>query len=208
MRWRRKTLRQVLLLSTLSVVVCFILFLKLRLSPLVKELALARVENKASNIINDAIEEQLKENDINYDSMVAIEKTVYGEVSALRTNMAEINRLKTEVLSTVDSLLLDLDVEEVGLPLGSLIFPELFSGSGPKIPVKVLSVSNSDADFRNVFSEAGINQTTHRIMMDVKVYMTILTPAGTENVEAISSVVVAETVIVGNVPQTYVDVGA
>lgn len=208
MRWRRKTLRQVLLLSTLSVVVCFILFLKLRLSPLVKELALARVENKASNIINDAIEEQLKENDINYDSMVAIEKTVYGEVSALRTNMAEINRLKTEVLSTVDLLLLDLDVEEVGLPLGSLILPELFSGSGPKLPVKVLSVSNSDAEFRNAFSEAGINQTTHRIMMDVKVYMTILTPAGTENVEATSSVVVAETVIVGNVPQTYVDADA
>lgn len=208
MKWRRKTLRRVLLFSTLSALIGFALFLKLRLSPLVNELALAKVENKASNIINDSIEEQLKENDIDYDSMVALEKTVYGEVSALRTNMAEINRLKTQVLSTVDSLLLDLDVEEVGLPLGSLFLPELFSGSGPKLPVKVLSVSNSDADFRNVFYEAGINQTTHRIMMDVKVYMTILTPAGTENIEVISSVAVAETVIVGEVPQTYVDIGA
>jgi len=106
----------------------------------------------------------------------------------------------------VDTMLLDLDINEVGLPLGSLILPELFSGSGPKLPVKVMSISASDADFRNEFSEAGINQTSHRIMMDVHITMTILTPVGTESVTATSAVVVAETVIVGNVPNSYVRV--
>ena len=73
--------------------------------------------------------------------------------------------------------------------------------------MKVMSISSSDADFRNLFAEAGINQTSHQIMMDVHITMTILTPVGAESVEATSAVVVAETVIVGNVPQSYVNVG-
>ena len=110
-------------------------------------------------------------------------------------------------LNVLFVVLLDMDVDEVGLPLGSVIFPTFFSGSGPKLPVKVLSISNSDADFRNVFSEAGINQTAHQIMMDVVIDMTILTPVGTDTVRVTSSVVVAETVIVGHVPESYVNVG-
>ena len=103
-------------------------------------------------------------------------------------------------------MLLDLDINEIGLPLGSLILPELFSGTGPKLPIKVLSISSSDADFRNDFSAAGINQTSHRIMMDVTITMTVLTPVGTESVTVTSGVVVAETVIVGHVPDSYVNV--
>lgn len=156
-------------------------------------------------MINNAIERQLEEGEIDYDQMIFLEKDVKGSVTALKTNIAEINRLKTQTLSVVDEMLLDLDVNQVGIPLGSLIFPQLFSGMGPAVPVRVVSVSNSEAEFRNVFSEAGINQTSHQIMLDVYIIMTVLTPAGTQRVEAASSVVVAETVIVGNVPESYVD---
>ena len=104
-------------------------------------------------------------------------------------------------------MLLDLDVSEIGLPLGSVILPTFFSGSGPKLPVKVMAISNSDAEYRNVFYEAGINQTAHQIMMDVIIVMTILTPAGPESVRVVSSGVVAETVIVGDVPSTFIQSG-
>ena len=186
--------------------VLFVLFLRLGIAPMVEELAKMRVENRASYIINEAIEAQLRSDDIDYDNIVYLEKDVNGKITALKTNINEINRLKTQILSVIDTMLLDLDVNEVGLPIGSLILPELFSGSGPKLPVKVLSVSASDADFRNDFSEAGINQTSHRIMMDVTITMTVLTPVGTESVTVTSGVVVAETVIVGNVPNSYVNV--
>lgn len=205
MRIRRRRIRllaAVLLLLAAS----FLLFLRLSVGPLVQELAKAKVANKASNIINEAVEEQLRSDNIDYDSIVFLEKDRNGAVTALKTNINEINRLKTEILAVIDTMLLDLDVNEVGLPLGSLILPEFFSGTGPMLPVKVLSISTSDADFHNEFAEAGINQTSHRIYMEVIITMTILTPVGTETVTASSMVVVAETVIVGMVPGSYVEV--
>lgn len=204
MRLRRHRGR--MLAACLLLLAACLLFLRLTVGPLVQELAKAIVSNKASNIINEAVEAQLRSDDIDYDSIIYLEKDYNGAVTALKTNINEINRLKTEILSVIDTMLLELDVNEVGLPLGSLILPEFFSGTGPTLPVKVLSVSTSDADFHNEFAEAGINQTSHRIYMEVRITMTILTPVGTEAVTASSTVVVAETVIVGTVPGSYVDV--
>lgn len=204
MRLRRHRGR--VLAACLLLLAAFLLFLRLTVGPLVQELAKAIVSNKASSIINEAVEAQLRSDDIDYDSIIYLEKDYNGAVTALKTNINEINRLKTEILSVIDTMLLELDVNEVGLPLGSLILPEFFSGTGPTLPVKVLSVSTSDADFHNEFAEAGINQTSHRIYMEVQITMTILTPVGTEAVTASSTVVVAETVIVGTVPGSYVDV--
>ena len=205
MRLRRHRGR-VLAACLLLLLAACLLFLRLTVGPLVQELAKAIVSNNASSIINEAVEAQLRSDDIDYDSIIYLEKDYNGAVTALKTNINEINRLKTEILSVIDTMLLELDVNEVGLPLGSLILPEFFSGTGPTLPVKVLSVSTSDADFHNEFAEAGINQTSHRIYMEVQITMTILTPVGTEAVTASSTVVVAETVIVGTVPGSYVDV--
>lgn len=205
MRLRRHRGR-VLAACLLLLLAACLLFLRLTVGPLVQELAKAIVSNKASSIINEAVEAQLRSDDIDYDSIIYLEKDYNGAVTALKTNINEINRLKTEILSVIDTMLLELDVNEVGLPLGSLILPEFFSGTGPTLPVKVLSVSTSDADFHNEFAEAGINQTSHRIYMEVQITMTILTPVGTKAVTASSTVVVAETVIVGTVPGSYVDV--
>ena len=206
MNRKRRRWRRMLAVCLLALLVALVLFLRLSVGPMIEELAKARVENRASYIINEAIEAQLRSEDIDYENIVYLEKDVNGAITALKTNINEINRLKTQILSVIDTMLLDLDVNEVGLPMGSLILPELFSGSGPKLPVKVLSISASDADFRNDFSEAGINQTSHRIMMDVSITMTVLTPVGTEDVVVTSAVVVAETIIVGGVPNSYVNV--
>ena len=207
MRWNRRSRKRLLALTLLGLAVAFLLFMRLSVAPLVQELAKARVANKASSIINDAVETQLRNDNIDYDAIVFLEKDRNGAITALKTNINEINRLKTEILSVIDTMLLDLDVNDVGLPLGSLILPEFFSGTGPVLPVKVMSISTSDADFYNEFTEAGINQTSHRIDMEVRITMTILTPVGTESVTAASTVVVAETVIVCTVPGSYVDVG-
>lgn len=204
MKRRKRILWKWACVALIGLLAALVLFLRLSVAPLVEELAVARVVNRASYIINEAIETQLRSEEIDYDNIVYLEKDVNGAITALKTNINEVNRLKTQILSVVDTMLLDLDVNEIGLPLGSLILPELFSGSGPKLPVRVMSISASDADFRNEFSEAGINQTAHRIMMDVTITMTVLTPVGTESVSAASSVVVAETVIVGTVPNSYV----
>ncbi len=192
-------------------ILCIILLLlvglfavaRLRLYPMVRDLAVMRVTNKTGNLINDAVDEQLKRGVVDYGSMVLLEKDLDGKVTALKTNISEINRLKTQILDTVNQKIMDLEVEEIGVPLGSLLLPALFSGRGPLLPVRVLSVRSSNASFQNRFSQAGINQTLHQIVMDVQIQMTIITPVGTELVDTSSQVVVAETVIVGTVPESY-----
>ena len=87
--------------------------------------------------------------------------------------------------------------------IGNLILPELFSGRGPGIPLMVLSISTSDASFRNAFTSAGINQTRHRIILDVDVHVSILLPGLTTYTKVSNEISVAETVIVGGVPDTY-----
>ena len=176
------------------------------MGPIIREIATTRVSNESSFAINRAIVRQIEDNDIDYDRMILLEKNDQGGISAIKTNMAEVNRLKTEILSMVDEEVLELSVNEIGIPLGSVILPEFFSGKGPTLPVRVLSVSTSDASFESLFSQAGINQTRHQIMLTVSATMTVLTPLGTQNVTAESQMIVAETVIVGSVPNTYMQV--
>lgn len=206
MNRRKRNRRRVAAVLTVLILIGAFSFLRSRLTPMIRELAKTRVSNEASFAINRAIIRQIEDDGIAYDRMILLEKDVQGNVSAIKTNMAEVNRLQTAVLSMVDEEVLELSVAEIGIPLGNILLPEFFSGKGPALPVRILSVSTSDADFSSEFSDAGINQTLHRILLSVSATMTVLTPLGTQNVTAQSQMIVAETVIVGTVPQTYMDI--
>ena len=121
--------------------------------------------------------------------------------------MAGLNRFRTALTARIDENLADLSVEELGIPVGSVVLPELFSGMGPRLVVRVLAVRTSDAAFRNRFSTVGINQTLHQIFIDIHVTVTILSLAGTQELAVDVTVLAAETVIVGNVPSTYIGLG-
>ncbi len=199
---QRNRLRAGLAILLVVMTAVTILF-RTRLAPMAEKLMVTQVDNQASDAINASIAAQIASGEIDYAKMVTIEKNAAGAVIAVRTNIAEINRLKTSILTRVDSRLSNLSLEQLGVPLGSVLLPELFSGRGTKIPVRVLAVRTSDAVFRHSFSDAGINQTLHRITIDIHVCITILTWTGTKEIAVDSAVVAAETVIVGTVPTTY-----
>jgi sporulation protein YunB len=121
--------------------------------------------------------------------------------------MSEVNRLKTDTLNIINDEILALDSSDLGIPLGSLFLPEFLSGRGPQIPVQIISIRNSDASFQSKFSHAGINQTLHQITMSVLVDVTVLVLGQTERFQVASEVVVAETIIVGDVPDTFFQTG-
>lgn len=181
--------------------------LRARLWPVVQSLARTQVTNTASDLINDAILEQIMEGQIQYDRIVYFEKDLNGRITALKTNMAEVNRLKTETLNLINDEILAQDTEDLGVSLGSLILPEFFSGKGPRLPVRIMAIRNSDASFHSQFTEAGINQTLQQLSMDVIVDVTILVLGQTETFSVSSQMVVAETIIVGEVPATYLQTG-
>ena len=173
----------------------------------ISDLAKTSVMNTTSDLANDAIARQIATGNIAYDRIVFFEKDLDGRITALKTNMSEVNRLKTDVLNIINDEILALDSSDIGIPTGSLFLPELFSGKGPAIPVHILSIRNSDANFISTFSQAGINQTLHRLNMEVTIDVAVLVLGETSSFTMSSEVVVAETIIVGQVPQTYLQTG-
>ena len=137
------------LLFVLSVIALTALCVfRIRYHSEIRELAQTQVINSTSDLINDAIDSQIESGNISYDRIVFFEKDLDGRITALKTNMTEVNRLKTEILNRINDEILALDTSSIGIPLGSLLLPELFSGRGPEIPVQILSIRNSDASFQ------------------------------------------------------------
>lgn len=184
----------------------FLMF-RSRYRDIIRELAETQVKNTTSDLTNDAIAKQIADGIIQYDRIVFFEKDLEGRITALKTNMSEVNRLKTDILNIINDEILALDTSDIGIPLGSLFFPELFSGKGPAIPVHILSIRNSDAAFSSNFVQAGINQTLHQLTMLVSVDVAVLVLGQTGSFTITSEVVVAETVIVGDVPNTFLQTG-
>jgi len=173
----------------------------------IRGLAETQVKNATSDLINDAIDVQIEIGNIQYDRIVYFEKDLNGRITALKTNMSEVNRLKTDILNRINDEILALDTSDLGIPIGSLIFPEFFAGRGPVIPVNILSIRNSDASFTSDFTEAGINQTLQQLNMHVSVDVAVLVLGKTNYFTVSSQVVVAETIIVGQVPETFLQTG-
>lgn len=170
-------------------------------------LAETQVRNATSDLINDAIDKQIENENIQYDRIVYFEKDLNGRITALKTNMTEVNRLKTDILNLINDEILAMDTSDLGIPIGSLILPEFLSGRGPAIPVHILSIRNSDASFTSTFTEAGINQTLQQLNMHISVDVAVLALGSTSYFTVSSQVVVAETIIVGQVPNTFFHTG-
>ena len=191
------------------VIVAFLglLAFRIKYNTPIRNLAETQVKNTTSDLINDAIDQQIAAGNIQYDRIVYFEKDLNGRITALKTNMSEVNRLKTAILNTINDEILALDTSDLGIPLGSLIFPEFLSGRGPGIPVHILSIRNSDASFTSNFTEAGINQTLQQLIMEISVDISVLVLGKTNSFTISSQVVVAETIIVGDVPDTFLQTG-
>lgn len=205
----KRVLRRILCLTAVLALlaVAVLLVLRTKYRKVLTELAQTQVKNVTSDLINDAVDREIAEGTIQYDRLVYFEKDLEGRITALKTNMGEVNRLKTETLALINQEILDMDSSALGVPIGSLVLPEVFAGRGFSIPIEILAIRNSDASFSSCFSQAGINQTLQQMKMDVFVDVTVLILGSTESFTVTSQVVVAETVIVGQVPNTYLQTG-
>ena len=173
------------------------------LKPLLTSLATARVSNTVNRIVVAAVDDAVASGEINYDALVRFEKDDSGRVTALRSNMAEANRLQTEISDDILQRLSEVSTSELRIPIGTLTGAAILAGRGPALCVRMQTVGSSSAAFRNEFSAAGINQTKHQILLDVDVNMSILLPGFSAYTTVSNVISVAETVIVGSVPQTY-----
>lgn len=174
-----------------------------RMRPLLESLATTRVSNTVNRIIFEAVNEAIQEGDISYEELISLEKDNEGKITAVHSNMAAFNRLQAQILDIILARIDQVSARELSIPIGTLTGSALLAGRGPRISVRMESVGSSSARFENRFDSAGINQTNHQIVLEVDVSVSILLPGFTTATTVSTAVTVAETVIVGSVPETY-----
>ena len=168
------------------------------------QMALSNASDTITAAINDKINEKMSEGQYDYNYFVTLQKDDVGNITAISANMARINTLSSEILQEVISAT-NNGMEDIEIPLGNLVGSNLLMGRGPNIPVKIIMLTSSYADFRNEIEAAGINQVKHQIIFEVKVQIDVMLPWEVQSTEVVSEVLIAETIIVGNVPDTYLN---
>ena len=199
---RKKHSLNISLLLTLAALCLFFSGAAMFLKNISCQIAVSDASDIVTVQINNAISEIMAEGDYGGDYFVTFEKNGSGEVSAISSNMARINALSAEILDKVVGATENRTLT-VRIPAGNLTGISLLMGRGPDVPVQIIVLTSSRVEFNNSIVTAGINQTKHQINLEVSVDIDILIPWGTESTQVVSEVMIADTVIVGKVPETY-----
>lgn len=176
-----------------------------RLGPILEAKASSQATNLMTQAIDTAVDNCLQENGMSYGDFVTITTDGLGKVTALTSNMAANSRFKRQVVEAVTRQLTTLDSDALSVPLGTLTEQPLLLGKGPSVRVRVDSVGEVTAGYANSFTAAGVNQTLHRVSLDITATIYLFLPGKILPVSVSSSVCVAETVIVGETPDTYLN---
>lgn len=191
----------------LIVAASVIALLEHKLRPVVAELAAAQAQNTMTGVIENAVTADLAERQVGYSDFVSIQRDGGGAITALTTNMAQMNLLRAELTAAILEALDGVDVSDIQVPLGSLFDLEPMWAKGPSLKARAMTVGTVRTEFDSQFTSAGVNQTLHRIWLEISVPMTLLLPGGEVEVAVDTQLCVAETVIVGQVPDTYLQMG-
>lgn len=187
----------ILILSLLSMV--FLTFADLRLKPVVINAARSRARLFASDVISRSVDAAVAE------SAGSFINVIYGEdgISAIETNVTGISRLRADSILNIRGEISDIDRMTLDIPLGNLAGGMLLTGRGIPVRIKLVPIGDVSGEIYSEFSETGINQTLHRIYLRVRVSMNMIVASDTVRLELADDILVAETVIVGRVPDAY-----
>ena len=197
---QRLAIWSALIVLVLTTVACMAI---IHMEPILVSMATARVSNTVNRIVVEAVNDAIQGGEIDYGVLVEFEKDAEGHVTALKSNMAAFNRLQSRIADDILLRLSEVSTTTLAIPIGTLTGSSLLAGRGPALKVKMQSVGSTTASFRNTFGSAGINQTRHQILLDVQVNMSILLPGFRTSTKVNNEISVAETVIVGSVPENY-----
>lgn len=203
-RWANRRMAVRFLVFVLSVAILSTLILTTaHLRPMLESLATTRVSFIVNSIISQAVQGAIDTGELSYEKLVSFEKDYDGRITAVHSNMVACNSLQSDILDRILTRIDQVPSQDLSISIGSLSGSVFLAGRGPQISVRMESVGSSSAWFENEFISAGINQTKHQIILNVEVYVSILLPGFTVDTQISNAVTVAETIIVGSVPNSY-----
>lgn len=202
---RRRGLMAALIVA--ATLVALEVWLNSIMRPVIENIVEYQAQIFATRLINETMLSQMEKDDVSYDKLVRIVHTESGEISSIEADMAQINRFKSRVSAAVIENLEQMENQSISVPLGTIIGNQFTSGRGPLVEIKVVPKGYVQCEIYNEFSSAGINQTLHQIMLQVTVQMTAVLPGYSIETETLTNFCIAETVIIGNIPQGYASFG-
>ena len=188
----------------LSLCICIVaLVCASHLKTLLNDLAVTRVSSTVNRLVSQAVNEAVNNGEISYADLICFEKDNNGQITALQSNIAEFNRLQAFITQDVSERLNRNSEITLSIPIGTLLGSALLAGRGPSFNIRMQTAGNCTARLENRFTDAGINQTTHSILLYVDVSVSILLPGFRTYTKVTNVYSVAETVIIGTVPENY-----
>ena len=203
---RKKHIIGVKLLCAALLLSGVLLLVDIRVRPIIEKTAVYQSKVLATRIINETVYSELEDESIDYRDLVTIIYSSDNTISSIESNMVNINRIKARITKSVNDELSCLDEHDLSISLGTISGFEVFYNQGPLIPIRVRPEGYVEATLISSFESAGINQTLHRIIVEIKTDISAIIPGYTSSATVETQFVMAETVIVGTVPSTYTHV--
>lgn len=184
----------------------FVYLMEISLSETIYAFAEAHARWMATEIINKTISEKVVPN-VSYTDLIKPERNFQNEIVFLQINMSKVNQITSEAILEIQKSLEQLNNEQYKIPLGQALGLKLLANLGPKFTLTLLPVGTVEANITDDFQEAGINQTRHRIFLTVKSTVKVVIPLISEAIPIETKVPLADAIIVGRVPNTYLNFG-
>ena len=196
----------------LAVFFCFFLlfviliftYLNNVVNPVIIESSGAKTRSLSQKAVEMAIYDTISGEEI-YDSLVMIARNEEGKVIYISTNALQINMLARKLVKSAQENLEALGSKGINIPLGTFTGMPIFVGRGPNVNVKLLPIGSITCKFSSEFVNAGINQTNHKIYLNVTSNVSVILPTGNQTIKTTTQVMIAESIIVGEIPSTYLN---
>ena len=201
-RKNRKRKWKIALLFIVVFLVLLFVYFQRNVTRVLISISEATMRASTTIAVNDAVYHTLSD-EMRYEDLVSITRDSDGNITAVAANPLKINKIARDTASISQSNLKNLSLNGIPVPLGALTGIEAFAGLGPNIHFRIIPVSSVTCDFSSVFESVGINQTKHSIYLNVIADISIVMPSRTENFAVVTEILVGESVIVGEIPNTF-----
>ncbi len=179
-----------------------VVLVQINVTNVLKSISEASMRSITTVAVNDAVYYTLSDQ-IRYEDLVTVDRGADGNIQAISANSFQINRIARDTAYMSQQNLKKMSEDGIEIPLGAFSGIEAWSGFGPRINIKIIPISNVECRFVSEFESAGINQTKHSIYLEIVADISIIMPSGTSNFASLTPVLVCESVLVGKVPDTY-----
>lgn len=194
------------LISLIVLVICAFIFIENTMKSTLSATAEIKSKEIMEQIINDAVYEMTRREDGTELEIIHTNEDAEGDLQLVTLNTSLLNKIGTEIAKRVNNDIYYNETEQIRMSLGSLMGSKLLSQTGPYFTFDIVPVAVINVGYKTEFESTGINQSKYKVYLDVKTETRLLVPFMSEKFEAVNTVLIAEAVIVGEVPETYTNI--